>query len=71
MHINDMAVSWIGVEPEQVLGPMRVVDFLDEAGAANDWNRFSDLIDKGRFGLLELNLVERYWPEAASMVTAG
>lgn len=57
IHINQVALSWLGCDRDEVLGKLKVSDFLDAPGRALFNQYFPILIEQGQVGPIELNLV--------------
>jgi diguanylate cyclase (GGDEF)-like protein/PAS domain S-box-containing protein len=59
IRINQVALSWLGCRPEEVIGKLRVTDFFDDAGKARFAENFPTLLSKGQIGPVEFNLYGR------------
>lgn len=59
LHINQVALSWLGCERDEVIGKLKVVDFFDDAGKARFAENFPILLDRGHIGPIEFNLLGR------------
>lgn len=57
LHINEVALSWLGCEHDEVIGKLRIIDFFDDAGKARFAENFPTLLEKGRVGPIEFNLL--------------
>ena len=59
LRINDLALSWLGMTREEVVGHFRMADFLDEAGQQFFREQFPVFKRNGTIGPAELNLQGR------------
>lgn len=59
LRINDLALSWLGMTREEVVGHFRMADFLDDAGQQFFREQFPVFKRNGTIGPAELNLQGR------------
>lgn len=57
VHLNNLALSWLGVSREEVVGKLGVSDFFDADGKAHFVKHFPILQETGSIGPLELTLL--------------
>jgi len=60
IHINQVALSWLGCDRDEVLGKLKITDFFDEAGQARFAEHFPILMEQGHVGPVEFNLLGRH-----------
>lgn len=59
IRINDLALSWMGVQRAEVLHQVRMVDFLDQDGQSEYWANFLAFREQGHMRPIEFNLQGR------------
>lgn len=60
IHINQVALSWLGCDQDEVIGKLKISDFFDDTGKAHFKQYFPILIEQGQVGPVEFNLLGRH-----------
>lgn len=60
VHLNNLTLSWLGMERSEVVGKLGPADFFDEAGKALFAQALPVLLQRGQIEPLEFNLIGRH-----------
>ncbi|MFX6884184.1 PAS domain-containing protein, partial [Acinetobacter baumannii] len=60
VHLNNLTLSWLGMERSEVVGKLGPADFFDEAGKALFAQALPVLLQSGQIEPLEFNLIGRH-----------
>lgn len=60
ININQIALSWLGCDRDEVIGKLKITDFFDDVGKARFTEYFPILIEQGQVGPIEFNLLGRH-----------